>query len=361
MYYKYKKNYEKSIERWKIFWERKKPIDRIPIIIRCPFNYTKKWEECCLNPSCYLNYWEAKFKQRLPLIDDYIPAFSTNLKVGLIGAILGCKLEFSQGTSWSSHPIINRWDQLDYLKFSTQNKWYLYLKKLTEFMVEKSRGQIDVGIANLLGPGDIMSTLRGTSNLCLDFFDNPSKVHELAIFSIESWKKVMEMQLNTILHVTGGTVDDYMYWTPGNGVRFTEDVSVAISPKTYQDFFFPYDQMIINCMDFVWLHLHSGSIHLVEEFIKLENLKGIQLINDNPNLIKLNKLIPCMQKIQKSNLCLILRKFTWKEINEILPNLSGRGLLIDLNNDYDLCGSIEEAQDLLQIWDKVYLSLVKDE
>ena len=83
---------------------------------------------------------------------------------------------------------------------------------------------------------------------------------------------------------------------------------------------------------------------MVDEFLTLDGLKGIQIVNDAPAGPSLKQLIPVLQKIQRRH-CLILRKYNIEELRSILPELSSAGLFVDTQ-----CGSLKEAKESLVEW-----------
>lgn len=356
---KYKPNIKEVIERYKAFWDKDK-LDRIPIRIRFPVGSLQshesylegknekerteeKWEDIVLDPERYFQYWDEQLKQRIELLDDSIPTAPTDLGPALMGGIMGAEIKFENGTSWSEHPLKN-WDDMDKYSFTPDNKWVKLIKNMTKYFLKNSQGKFAVGLANLMGPADILTCLRGPNSVCLDLYEHPQELRRLSEKCVEAYIKTINIQFDLIPRYYDGTCEGYMIWTPGRSNWLTCDISSILSPELYRNFFMEYDQQIVDELDNCWMHVHSGGAYMIEEFVKLKGLRGIQIVNDAPAGPSIKELLPLMKKVQENH-CLILRKFNIEEIKNILGELSPAGLFIDTQ-----CSSLEEAKKALNEW-----------
>jgi hypothetical protein len=355
----YKKDIEMVIKRYEAFWNKDK-LDRIPIRIRFPvgslqahesyyepkakINESERWEDIVLDPEKYLAYWDRQLKVRAPLMDDSIPTASVDLGPALMCGIMGADITFASGASWSNDPLEN-WEDIDNYSFNVENKWVRKLIELAKYFVEHSEGKFAVGLANIMGPTDILTCLRGATQTCIDLYEFPDEVIKLIEKCTQAYIETIKIQLDIIPRYYGGTCEGYSMWTPGRSNWLANDLSTMISPETYRNFMFKYDQEIVDYLDSCWMHVHSGGAYMIEEFLKLQNLKGVQIVSDKPSGPDLKDLLPIMKKIQNKH-CLILRKFNLEEIKEILPELSPNKLFIDTQGS-----SFPEAEIMLQEWD----------
>jgi len=364
---KYKPNVEEVIERFEAFWNRDK-LDRIPIRIRIPTGnlqahesyleahrelrseQEEKWEDIVLDPEKYFNYWEQQLRVSIELADDTIPTASPDLGPALMGGMMGADISFKNGTSWSEHPLTD-WGNVGEYAFNPSNRWVTKIVEMTKYFIEQSEGLFAVGLPNLTGPADILASLRGPTQVCLDLYENPDALKELSERCAAAQISAFNTLFATLPQYFGGTCELYMYWTPGRAYWLSCDLSLVLSPALYRQHFREFDQVIVDFLDTCWMHVHSGGAFMVNEFLQLEGLKGVQIVNDTPAGPDIKALVPVFQEIQKRH-CLILRKYSIDEVKSILPELEPAGLFVDTQ-----CDSLRSAQESLEEWSKFTKSL----
>jgi len=343
----YKPDIKIVIERYKSFWQ-KDLLDRPPIRIRYPIpgQSDEEWTLACRSPETYYTYHENVFQHRVDLWDDAMPSATVDMGPGFMGGVMGCQVRFEHGTSWSEHCLTD-WSDID--RFSRvaiddTNPWIQVLTEMIEYFTEKSEGKCLVGLALPLGPGDIMNALRGPNEICMDFYTSSEKLAELGKICTKAWIDVTRLQLDVIAPFEGGYCDNYDIWTPGETSYFANDITTLVSPETYRQHLFSFDCEVAESLDTPWLHVHSGGVQIVPEFLKIPGLVGVQIVSDYPAGPTLKEIVPLLKEIQKAH-CLLLRKYPMDEIDAILPELSPTGLYVDTQ-----CGSLQEAQKILDTW-----------
>lgn len=344
----YKPGIETVLERYRAFW-RKDVYDRPPIRIRFPVpgEGGEEWTRACQNPVSYYAYWDNIMSCRTALADDDVPTATLDLGPAFMAGVMGCDVRFGYGSSWSEHPLED-WSDLAKLRehpIDDRNPWIVRLKEMIAYFTEQGEGKLAVGLANMMGPGDIMAALRGPTQLCIDFYTYPEEVKQLAQICTDAWIKVAKLQFDLIEPLEGGYCDNYDIWTPGRSCYFADDISALLSPETYREHLFAFDCQVAASLDNPWMHVHSGGVRLAPELIKIPGLMGIQVVNDYPAGPSLQEIVPLLKMIQKDH-CLLLRKYPMEELRHILPQLSPEGLYIDTQ-----CASLEEAQEILGWWE----------
>lgn len=345
----YKPDIQTVIKRLRAFWQ-KDLLDRPPLRIRYPIpgQSDEEWVLACETPETYFAYHENVFRHRLDLWDDAVPSATVDLGPGFMGGVMGCDVRFEYGTSWSEH-CLKDWSQVEQLQhhpLDEKNPWVQRLGEMIQYFKKKSEGKCTVGLALPLGPGDIMTALRGPTEICMDFYNSPDEVRRLAEICTQAWIEVTQYQLALIPPLEGGYCDNYEIWTPGRTIYFANDISTLVSADMYREHLFVYDCRVAETLDTPWMHVHSGCARLAPEFLKIPGLVGIQIVNDWPAGPTLKDIVPILKMIQKDH-CLILRKYSMPELEEILPELSPAKLYIDTQ-----CGSLKEAQHILGKWDQ---------
>lgn len=346
---KYKPTIETVLKRYKAFWQ-KDMYDRPPIRIRFPVagEGEEEWTVAAQSPESYFAYWDSIFRQRAILEDDDVPSATVDLGPAFMAGVMGCPVQFGNGTSWSEHTLQD-WNDLHRLRelpLDERNPWVKRLQDMIQYFAEQSKGKCAVGVAMLTGPGDIMTALRGPTQACLDFYMYPEESKMLAQICTDAWISVSQRQMDLIPQIDGGYCDNYDIWTPGRSQYFADDISTLVSPETYREFLFPYDCQIAASLEWPWLHVHSAEVRLAPEFVKVPGLKAIQVVNDGMAGPTLKETLPILKLIQQNHV-LLLRKYTMEDLEEVLPELSPRGLYIDTQ-----CESLDEAQEILNNWNR---------
>lgn len=345
----YKPNIEEVLKRYQAFWQ-KSVYDRPPIRIRYPIpgQSDEDWPTACQSPETYYPYWDHVYQQRMALLDDDVCSAAPDMGPGFMGGVMGCPVHFDHGTSWSEH-CLKDWGDLDtfrHVVFDESNPWLSRLKQMCDAFAEQGAGKCAPGIAMLTGPGDIMTALRGPTEICVDLYSDPDHIRELAEICTQAWITVEQLQFDWIAPLQGGYCDNYSIWTPGRSGYFANDISTLISPAVYRQHFFEFDCRIAASLETPWLHVHSGGVHIVPEFLKIPELVGIQIVNDQPAGPTLKEIAPALKQIQQTH-CLLLRKYPIEELQAILSELSPEGLYIDTQ-----CESFTQAQQILKAWEE---------
>ena len=148
----YKPDIHKVIERYIAFWQRD-IYDRPPIRIRYPIpgQSDEEWTAACQTPETYYAYHENVFKHRVNLWDDALPSATVDMGPGFMGGVMGCKVRFEHGTSWSEH-CLEDWSDLDLFScvdIDETNPWVRTLKGMIEYFSKKSQGKCVVGLAGI--------------------------------------------------------------------------------------------------------------------------------------------------------------------------------------------------------------------
>jgi len=343
----YKPDLDNVIKRYQAFWQ-KDLHDHPPIRVRYPIpgQSDEEWCQAFQAPETYFDYHENILKHRVDLHDDALPTAAIDMAPGMWGGIMGCEVRFGHGTSWSKHELTD-WNDMDRfldMRADESNPWVRRMLDLVEYFTEKSAGKCLVGMPLPMGPGDMVTALRGPTEICLDIYLNPEQLQVMLEACTKLWIEFFQLMFDRIPSYQGGYADDYDIWTPGRTSYFADDVTSIISDQSYLDTFFKHDCKVADSLETPWMHIHSEQARLIPEFVKIPGLRGIQVVNDFPAGPSLKSIVPQLKQVQKEH-CLILRKYTIEELEEILGDLSPEGLLIDTH-----CDSKEQAKVTLQKW-----------
>ncbi len=353
-----KPGWERSLARWKAFWDGEL-LDRPPVLIHRMASFESDITSTTAiapntrlarNLDLYdparnadlLEQMEKSLFERAEMPDDMAPAIVAGGGVYFTGAIFGAPIQVT-ADMLTCEPIIRDWAEAKDIRYDPQNPWVQRALGLARQLVARSGGRYAVTPGLIEGPSDICAALRGITQLAEDIYAHPDEVRRLAAIGAEAWSAYTAAMHAIVPLYDGGTVTQWNVWAPGRAAAFQEDFCTVISPRQYREFFKPLDRELARRVDVFWVHVHAGEIHLVDELLTMDEVRGVQIVNDGVASPPLQKVLPVMQRVQQRGRCLIVRKYSPAELETILPHLSPRRLAIDT-----FCPSVPQAEDFLR-------------
>lgn len=349
-----KAGWEQSLARWRAFWEGRVE-DRPPVLIHQMAGFASDISGrmevgpntvLARNLAFYdpaqnealLEQMEKGLEARAEMPDDMAPSVVAGGGVHFAGASFGAPVQVT-ASMLTSEPIIRDWAQAEGLRFDLGNEWVQRALGLARQLVARSAGRYAVTVGLLEGPSDICAALRGITQLAEDIYTCPNDVRKLAEMAADAWVTYARAMHEIVPLYDEGTVTQWSIWTPGRGAAFQEDFCTVISPRTYREFFKERDRRLAREVDLFWVHVHAGEVHLVDELLTMDEVRGVQIVHDGDASPPLERVLPVMKRVQERGKCLIVRKYSPAELEGILPHLSPSGLAIDT-----YCPTVEAAQ-----------------
>lgn len=263
------------------------------------------------------------------LDDDRPPALVAGGGVYYTGAVFGAPLR-STANMVACEPILeDGWDP-ETVRYDPEGVWVRRALGLARQCVGRSGGRYAVIPGLLEGPSDIAANLRGPTRLAADLYERPGPVRRLAQIGAEAWEAHARALFDVVPLVDGGSATQWSLWTPGRGAALQEDFCTVISPRQYREFFLPLDRRLARLADVTWMHVHAGALHLVDEVLQPDEIRGIQVVYDGVVSPSLADTLPVLQRVQARGRCLILRKYSPADLLRLLPHLSPRRLALDV-------------------------------
>lgn len=334
-----KPNWGRSLARWRAFWEGRLD-DRPPIIAHIvPTNELdpgpSPTAQSALDPYDLASNGpllaaaeHATLDRAAQVRDDLPPAIIAGGGVWFTGAVYGAPLRIT-ADMMTTTPILNDWAQADALRLALDEGWAQRALALAEQLAARSGGRYAVTAGLLEGPSDMCANLRGPTPLAADLYEHPAEVRAFARRAADDWQTFTRALWQRIPLYDGGTVTQWGLFAPGRAIALQEDFCTLVSPRQFRELFLPLDIELARGADIAWMHLHAGQVHLVDEVLTADAIRGVQIVNDGVASPPLSRVLPAMQRVQQRGRCLIIRKYPPEELAEILPQLSLRGLAID--------------------------------
>lgn len=351
----YKNDWEKAKVKYNEFWARENH-DR-PIIsvyapkdgyvrkqVKAPEKLSDRW----MDIEYVINNSREGFAATY-FGGEAFPSINPNLGPDILGATLGCELEFGDDTSWSEH-FVHDWDQvIGKLKFDPENKWWKKIKSMTEAVVEDAKnGDYMVGITDLHPGADGLVSLRGPENLCYDLIDYPDEIKKASFEVLEVHKKELDELYAITTKYQHGSTHWMGIWHPGKWYNTSSDFICMISKEMFAEFILPELVEELDFLDASIFHLDGpGALKHLDTLLQLPKLNGIQWVY-GAGQPSASHWIPTLKKIQAAGK-LIQVNIQPEELDVLLDELNPEGVMYITS-----CASEQDAKDLVKKAEKSY-------
>jgi hypothetical protein len=141
--------------------------------------------------------------------------------------------------------------------------------------------------------------------------------------------QVVQALLTEFPDLEGGNVNPFGIWAPGTVVRTQCDATAFLSAEHYTHWYLPYDLRICESFAYSIIHLHSCSLHVVDDLLAQAKPDAIQVtLEDEPKGPSLEALKPVFEKILCAKPLLLEGKLSERQVYWLLENLPSAGLAI---------------------------------
>lgn len=356
----YKDDWEEAKKRLEAFWNGEM-IDRCVVAVRAPKNREKlnrirKYiEEIRVNDV--KRYWtDIDFllsTQEEIFANTYyggeaVPIFFVNLGPGILSAYFGSEVKLMPDTVWFGK-IIEDWDRD--LKLDENNYWLKLTIKLTKAALSEGKDKYFVSTIDIGGTGDVMASLRGTEELCIDLIVRPEAVKKAIQVVTKAWREVFD-KLAMLIQINSQGCPSRLLWAPGKHYPLQCDFSALISPAMFDEFFLPEIQELCRYLEFPMYHLdgkEAAESHL-ESLLNIPELKVIQWV-PGAGAPPMKYWLPMLRRIQDAGKSVFIG-VNASEIEDLFDYLLPGKTYINT-----WASSPEEADEIIKLVEK--LSFVK--
>jgi hypothetical protein len=304
---KYKPDWESARERVVRFWQGECGI--IQIVAPKDMNLARRDQsaEDTLKKSNPIRFWtdiqhvlERKERQfaNSYFAGEAFPNFFVNLGPGITAACLegSSGPEFKDDTVWFS-PSME--DLSSPLRIGARNRWFDLVIEMTEAALGAGKGKYLVSTTDLGGPTDLLASLRGTEQLCMDIVDDPIGVRTALDSLTEIWKEFYTRLDELIRPAFGGSVSRHL-WAPGSHYPLQCDFATVISTAMFDDVVLPEIRSQVDFLDFVEFHLDGpGVARHIDALLEIPKIALIQWVYGDGNPTT-GYWIPMLKKIQSA-------------------------------------------------------------
>lgn len=211
-------------------------------------------------------------------LGDAFPHIWANFGPGVMAAFIGCDLKATESTSWFAPSAVTEIADIHF-RFDPDAIWFKRIAEIMRAAVHRWQGQVQVGMTDLGGNLDILSSFRPGEKLLLDLYDAPDEVERLTWEAHETWWAYYEALNKTLQPVNPG----YTAWTPifsGDPYYMLQcDFCYMIGPDMFDRFVKP--ELAASCRRLrnSFYHLDGpGQLPHLDSLLTIPQLKGVQWI-----------------------------------------------------------------------------------
>lgn len=284
-----------SKKRLETVWNREYLADRIPFV------FTDYLEG--LNDSFNWNdYYEAKYDYKTHLYfgiklienhsflnDDYIPAVSPGCRQALIPSMFGTREILGDYHFWVE-PLGKSIDEVCNIIPIKPEKSQVFkdtLNRILYFIDFLKDSIISIHIPDLQTPLDIASMIMGTENLIIAMVDKPEKVHILMNNIVNTLIQAVDFLIKASSNFLTPFHPEPTVWVPkGKGISFSEDLLAVLSPKLYEEFGIPYNNILSGKFGGFFTHSCGRFTQNLSNLLKIDNFIGINFQVTEQDLYK---------------------------------------------------------------------------
>jgi hypothetical protein len=210
----------------------------------------------------------------------------------------------------------------------SSNPWF---RKLIEFIAALARlstGRFPLAGSHTRGPWDILSAVRGMSNVLEGLYACPHTLSRLAEQCADLWIAVTSKLAEIVPAWEGGYVGVFGVWAPGFSAMPQNDMSVSVSPRMYRELLAPADLRTVRACGYPMFHTHSAGYHHLEAVVELLGGRGSLNVVVDETGPALEVLIPVLRKAQQKPIPLHLFCTNSQLVEQLSAALSPKGLAI---------------------------------
>lgn len=252
---------------------------------------------------------------------DAYPMFNMDcFGPGVIAAFLGAKLDNSTGSVWFHAPEKKHISELHF-EYDPTNPWLVRIKDIYKCAVDRWEGKVMMGMTDLGGVMDILSSFRTGEDLLFDLYDEPQEVKRLVNEISVLWHKFYE-DLNSVLTpINPGYSDWSGIYSDVPSYILQCDFSYMLSPDMFREFILDEVRQSCKKLDRSIWHLDGiGELAHLDYLLSIKELNGIQWVPGAGNA-PCHEWLEIYRKIKNSGKLLQIMSYNFEELSQIIHDL----------------------------------------
>jgi 5-methyltetrahydrofolate--homocysteine methyltransferase len=233
--------------------------------------------DCAVPPEKIVDRWTYQLESKRYLGDGF-PSIWPNFGPGIMAGFLGADVEADDRTVWFHQPREQDIAEIE-LTYDPDNKWLNRIKEICRCAIAHWDGLVQLGMTDLGGNLDVVSSFRPSERLLLDLYDHPDDVKRLTWQVHDLWQRYYS-ELNAILQPDN---PGYTAWTPifssAPYYMLQCDFCYMIGPQMFDEFVKPELAETCRTLANPFYHLDGpGQLPHLDSLLEIPELKGVQWI-----------------------------------------------------------------------------------
>ena len=280
--------WDKVKENYSSWWEGKLDRPIIPVVLngrdpgRAKPNIPLLSQETCTDLSIsakdIIDRIDYELSQNVYLGDGF-PYFNMDcFGPGVTAAFLGAQLDNSTGRVWFHPKEVLPITELHF-EYNPDNLWLNRIKEIYDEGMKRWQGQVLMGMTDLGGALDILSTFRPAEELLFDLYDYPEEVKRITWEIHELWFRFYT-ELNEVLQpINPGYSDWSQIYSEKPSYIPQCDFSYMISPDMFDEFCKPELKATCRRLERSIYHLDGvGQLPHLDSILEIEELDAVQWV-----------------------------------------------------------------------------------
>lgn len=216
---------------------------------------------------------------RCRFLGDAFPFFSLDcFGPGILAAFLGGILDNSTGRVWF-HPAAECRIQDLHFRFDPDNAWFRRIRAIYAAGMKRWQGQVLMGMTDLGGNLDVLSTFRPGERLLLDLYDHPAEVKRLLQEAHKVWFQYYRALHEVLQPLNPGYSDWSAIYSEVPSYMLQCDFCYMIGPAMFDEFAKPELRSTCRKLPHPFYHLDGpGQLVHLDSLLRIVELKGVQWI-----------------------------------------------------------------------------------
>ncbi|MGD2156894.1 MAG: hypothetical protein PVG14_09265 [Anaerolineales bacterium] len=258
---------------------------------------------------------------------ETFPVYFPNLGPEAYAAFYGADLEFAEVTSYA-HPLVMGWDDIDKPKLNLENEYFKKIEELTHHALERCEGKFMVGYTDLHPGLDCVAAWRDPQQLCLDLFDNPEGVHQLAELAIADFELIFD-HFDAMLKAKNQLSVSWM-GIPSFGKMHIPscDFSSLISPEFFVEFNMPILEREVKPMTHNIFHVDgTGVAKHLEAILSVPEVHALQWVQGVGDDYPIMQWVPFIKECRAKGIPMVI-DLAKEDIEAFIDAVDPKGLFL---------------------------------
>lgn len=260
--------------------------------------------------------------------DDFIPFLSCVYSQAWMEAVSGCQI-FASDVSLTAKPAEPPDWNFSH-RTALESPFAAVFDETQRAAVRLGNGVIPAAQLHIRGVADIASAYFGETTLCMELYDDPSRMQKLFGEFAQTILQFSQRSLRLRGTFHGGYVSNWNVFCPEPLLDYQIDASAIFSKEMYAEFFLPFDEYILGQFPAQVVHMHSCALRHSESVANIKALRCVEISLDRETSdYDFDRLRRSVELFQESGKCVILHgELAPEELEQYLRLFSPKGLAI---------------------------------